>query len=300
MSTLSDASWNSLLDSIEENACTPFLGAGASLPLPLGKKVASRVAEKFGLLHGAEESLPRVAQFASLLHDPFSVRRFVRDLCSAQPDFSNSKQLHRVLAMLPLSYYVTTNYDDFMSVALLAAGRPPLTEVCQWHTARWDETAPRKKSRARDATVANPMVFHLHGSFADYLSMVLTDDDYLDFLVATSKYSWIIPPQVDASFSQKTIFLGYSLEDITFKIALRKLGSAVRKMDLHHLTVQVDPTQEPATAADQQRRQIRQKAVQSLLGAHAQIYWGTCEQFASELHDRWLQRHPSGFSRHVA
>lgn len=294
MNDLSEADWNDLLDSIEEGLCTPFLGAGASTPwLPLGDEMAKLVCERFGVLFDQHKGLPRVAQNASHVDMEMQVRRFVAATCKLRnpPDFSNPMQLHRVLAMLPLRYYVTTNYDDYMSMALSAARRSPITEICQWHRATWDEKVNRrsKSTQAHEASIANPVVFHLHGSFADRESMVLTEDDYLDFLTATTTHTWMLPPTIRKAFSQKILFLGYALEDMTFKVAIRKLSSQVRRMDLGHLTVQL-VRDESDTAVGQQRRKVQLDTVRALLGRQAQIYWGTCDEFARELYAKWTAR----------
>jgi hypothetical protein len=297
MNDLTDDDWGSLLDSIEDGQCTPFLGAGASTPwLPLGDALAKSMSERFGVLYDTEEGLPRVAQIASHLVETLQVRRFVEHQCRGrQPDFSDPQQLHGVLAMLPLRYYVTTNYDDFMSKALLVADRPPITEVCQWHEATWNQEPPAvddQDSRAREASEKNPLVFHLHGSFADRKSMVLTEDDYLDFLTTTTTHAWLLPKTVKKAFSQKLMFLGYALEDVTFKVALRKLGSQMRHIDLGHLTVQLERASQSNTEIGRQRRKVQLAMIKRLLGEHAKIYWGTCEEFGHELYARWTARHP--------
>ena len=44
--------------------------------------------------------------------------------------------------------------------------------------------------------VANPWVFHLHGSDEDPASLVLTEDDYVDFLVSTQRDPEVLPHYV--------------------------------------------------------------------------------------------------------
>jgi len=284
--------WEDLLGSIARQRCTVFLGAGASRPLPLGGELAEAIAARYRLLNVQGADLPRVAHYASLLPhvSDEGLRTFIEEKCRAagEPDFANPDQLHMVLARLPFEYYATTNYDSFMTRALTIAGRPPAVEICQWHNARWDEATVSKE--VAEPTVARPLVFHLHGAFQDWESMVLTEDDYLQFLTVTAANKSIIPSVVEKAFTRRLLFLGYGLEDMTFKVALRKLSVTMRRLQMTHLTVQLKPALYSSDKAGRQRRRIQEEYVKKILGSRAQIYWGSCEDFAGELRRRWAQR----------
>lgn len=303
---MSDDDWENLLAEIQEGQCTPFLGSGASAPLlPTGPELAERLARRYGLEVEADAHLPRVSQNISLLGKDPSMRRFIRDLCAerGQPDFDAPTQLHRVLAKLPLSIYITTNYDNFMALALKLSGKTPIVDLCAWFSVGWDEpdSALKAVGRAVEVSETTPLVYHLHGAFSNLESIVLTEDDYLDFLTATSVRKSLVPTNVESSFSEKTLlFLGYNLEDMTFKVLLRRISATIRRSQRAHLTVQLRHDSVPVTAADKQRVEIREAYVHKLLGNNARVYWGSCEKFASELAEKWNRfstKHPPRLAR---
>jgi SIR2-like domain len=297
--------WTQLIKAIREGRCTPFLGAGASHPLPRAAELARELASQFHLLVGADGALPlpQVAQYVSLLDgvDEEDVRRFIKEYCAQRgtPDFDSPRQIHRVLAGLPLPIYVTTNYDNFMALALEHAGKDSVVERCQWyrrgedtssntHDTVVDSRAQQSNLRAANATSRHPLVFHLHGTFDDYSSMVLTEDDYLDFLSRTSVLKWLVPPNIEMAFADtRLLFLGYSLDDMTFKVLLRRISATVRRLERVHLTVQIPLVNTDNDEADRQRIAIRVAYVKQLLGSKAKVYWGSCEDFAVELGRRW-------------
>lgn len=191
--SLDEGSWELLLKRIRDKRCTPFLGAGMS-PHPSAVDIAHEwaLAEGYPLADGTD--LARVAQFIGVKEDAMAPkeRLLTRFRSTPSPDFSDPLEPHRVLADLELPMYITTNYDRFMIEALEAPGRSPARVVC-----RWNESMERKKP-PKPPDSANPWVFHLHGSDDDPQSLVLTEDDYLDFLVRSQQDEKMLPPKVRA------------------------------------------------------------------------------------------------------
>src|SRR6266511_5906779 len=129
--------WNLLLSRIESGNCTPFLGAGAAAgTLPLGGDIARRWADESGYPLSDIADLARVAQFIAVHDDPMAPKeRLCAELKKhALPDFANEDEPHAALADLPLSVFVTTNYDDFMLEALRSKGKDPKREICRWRS----------------------------------------------------------------------------------------------------------------------------------------------------------------------
>ena len=69
----------------------------------------------------------------------------------------------------------------------------------------------------------NPVVLHLFGTDQDPASMVLTEDNHLDYLARISHDQEIfLPASVNALLAKNTLlFLGYRLEDLDLKVILR-------------------------------------------------------------------------------
>ena len=279
---MNDEQWERLLARIASGYCTPFLGAGACVgTLPLGSEVAQRWAKSANYPLEDEYDLGRVAQFVGVdADDPMWPKE---KLCSelsglGPPDYSHPDEPHAVLAELPLRVYVTTNYDDFMVQALRRAGKEPRQEVCRWNSAVRDEPSVFDHDGGFVPSPEQPLVFHLHGRLDVPESIVLTEDDYLDFLVSVSRDQQLLPPQIQRSLSNTSLlFMGYRLADWDFRVLHRGLVMT-SEQSLRRLSVAVQlPPSESARSY-----------LSSYFGAMSVlVYWGTARDFAAELHERW-------------
>jgi hypothetical protein len=288
-----DGDWEGLLLSIRHRRCTPFLGAGACAgTLPLGQEIAARWAHEYDYPFEDRTNLVRVAQYVADHRGPRVPKFKIIDMLSecGMPDFRDSYQIHRVVADLPLPVYITTNYDDFMREAFKYSVpvRPVRRETCNWHMAHRRFATPA--TDALNATTDNPVIFHLHGTLDDVESMVLTEDDYLDFLMSISEIQDLIPPRIERAFVDSTLlFLGYSLEDMNFKVLFRKLVSYIqRNSSASHVAVQLAPRQDETTQEQVARARRQQRYLERHLDLQkVKVYWGTCMEFAAELRRRW-------------
>ena len=80
------------------------------------------------------------------------------------------------------------NYDDFIFNALESRNKHPKREYCRWS----DEVNNYLENVEKITTVFDssytiypdyPLVYHLHGHMNTPQSMVLTENDYLDFML---------------------------------------------------------------------------------------------------------------------
>jgi hypothetical protein len=287
-----DRDWEALLYAIKNKSCTPFLGAGACHGvLPTGKEIAREWADEYDYPFSDRDNLVRVAQFVALEAGPMTPKFKMLDRLRGKgpPNFADLSEPHRAVADLNLPVYITTNYDDFMVRALQRDSPPraPQREVCNWNSAR--RRRPREVVAALEPTVEKPLVFHLHGTLDDLQSMVLTEDDYLDFLMYTSEDDQFIPPRIQEAFSSSLLFIGYSLEDMNFKVLFRKLATYMQRSEgARHVSVQLAPlpgesTEEQIARASRQKKYLeRHFDLQKV-----KVFWGTASDFARDLHDRW-------------
>jgi SIR2-like protein len=298
--TWTDREWNQLITKVELQRCTPFLGAGASYPtLRLGSEIARDWAHRgpYDYPFADDSNLARVAQYIAVEEEDIDVPK---DLILKEfrgkgpPTFSRSDEIHRVVADLELPVYITTNYDDFMTKALnrINPKRVPQQVFCNWHLVRSGKIPKIKLSSA--VTPATPLVFHLHGHLGDIDSLVLTEDDYLDFLISLSEApTKLLPPVVEGAFSTSSfLFLGYSLEDLDFKVIFRKLATYPGK-GRKHFSVQLQPKAagEPPSAEEIERAKKQLRYLSNHLGRiDVKVFWGTCQDFAAELHKYWSKR----------
>ncbi len=284
---MTDSDWELLLRRIETGRCTPFLGAGvASGALPLGGDIASRWAADHDYPLGDAIDLARVAQYVGVTADDLMLPKELMsaELAGCEPPAFAGTEPHHVLAQLPLPVYITTNYDDFMVRALVEAHKAPQRDFCRWN--RSPTILHHGGNGGADfvPTPATPLVFHLHGHAEVHESMVLTEDDYLDFLVAISRDADLLPHQVQRALAGTSLlFIGYSLSDWDFRVIHRGLVAA-GEPSLRRLSVTVQLPRDPDA------KRYLDKYFGSM---RLRAYWGTAAEFAAELAERWQRRTPA-------
>ncbi|MGO9971931.1 MAG: SIR2 family NAD-dependent protein deacylase [Solirubrobacteraceae bacterium] len=234
-----------------------------------------------------------VAQFMATTIDGAAPKAAVQERFRrvADPNFRDPLQPHVVLASLPIPVYLTTNYDDYMEKALVAVNRTARVEVC-----RWNSGLRRRRSQLAESEpeLGRPVVFHLHGHIDDPDSLVLTEDDYLDFMVNARRYEsasdmtlQVLPPMVDELISTTSLlFLGYGLRDWNLRVLLRALvESADRSSQKISVSVQLEPDDSLIESVG------KDTAIKYLeeyfAGLKIRVYWGAADDFLVELQQRW-------------
>src|SRR5262249_50037914 len=116
-------------------------------------------------------------------------------------------------------------------------------------------------------------------------SMVLTEDDYLDFLVAISRDAQLLPHRIQRAVAETSLlFVGYGLADWNFRVIHRGLvmnsEASLRRLSV---TVQVDPVE----AA---RVRFAREYLENYFDAmKVRVFWGTAADFVAELGRRWQE-----------
>ena len=310
--------WSTLLENIADKDCTPFLGPGVAADLlPTPAELAQTLASKFNYPFPDRQNLPRVAQFIgtldnrrlrkqvlSVLTDTFNKRLGLsangagggRGISHAveKADWSKLSQevfeseIHHQLADLELPLYLTTNFDNFMTAALESKAGKARRQSVEWRKVqheRYDlESEPSKD---------DPVVLHLFGTDDDLLSMVLTEDDHLDYLARISHdHEYFLPLSVNERLASTTLlFLGYRLEDLDLKVIMRGLLAHLdlEKWGMLHVAVQLESTREDE-ATDKEVIDYFQKYFSK---SKIDIYWGSTQQFVTDLSAR-RQEHRHG------
>lgn len=284
--SLTDRDWKLLLRRIRAGKCTPFLGAGASYgALPLGSEIATKWSEQFNYPLEDKQDLARVSQYLAIEFDPMFPKDELLDswFRGIKPPEFNKDEPHAALAELPLPIYLTTNYDNFMTEALKAGGRKPRHGLCRWNKLLKEEHDDIFEDYEPD--VENPAVFHFHGHKEVPESLVLTEDDYLDFLVNVSNDRTVLPLRIQRALAGTSLlFIGYRLADLSFRVLFRGLVTATESsLRRISVTVQLPPAEKGNT-----RSEMQQKYLTKYFGSKdIRVYWGSARQFASELRQRW-------------
>jgi hypothetical protein len=274
---LSEGDWDTLISRIRKGDCTPFLGAGmSSEQIPLSDKIAEKLTRDplYDYPLADKDDLAKVTQYIALIADPARPKELVAEIIDAagRPDFQKLDEPHMVLARLPLPLYITTNYDDFMFEALKTSGKAPQIFVNHWNT------NATESPESIEATVSEPAVYYFHGRKDDLDSMVLTEDDYLDFLVQVSEYrDFLVPPRIQEAFKNTSLlFIGYSLKDTNFRVIFRGLVGRTKARKFS-VTVQLDPGQ--PGAAEYLTKYFDRSGLR--------VYWGSAREFVTKLKTRW-------------
>jgi hypothetical protein len=290
---MTDDDWKLLLSRIERGKCTPFVGAGASATaLPLGSAVARQWAKERGYPLWDPDDLSKVAQFLAVVsEDAMSPKEEIQELfarVAITPDFASQDEPYAILADLPLPIYLTTNYDDFLVQALRVRGKDPVQDFCRWtdRPSLRARPSPFERPEGFIPTPEQPLVYHLHGLIDLPESLVLTEDDYVDFLVNISNVD-VVPPRVrEALADSMLIFLGYRLADWNFRVIYRALVERIDPSGRRlNMTVQLQPEKVPGSpdaARDYLERYYRAMKVR--------VFWGDVRDFTATLRRRRFER----------
>jgi hypothetical protein len=192
----------------------------------------------------------------------------------------------RILAELPLPIYITTNYATFMEEALKGAGKKPRTEICYWNEdIEGDIDSVFDEDPDYQPSEEEPLVFHVHGLDAFPASLVLTEDDYLDFLVSISADPDLVPKRISQALVDSSLLLiGYQLHDWDFRTIFRGLITSKRaSRRMLSVSLQIDP-EGTEGGNPKEIKNYFQKYFQNL---NFEIYWGDPQSFMQDLWEQW-------------
>jgi hypothetical protein len=287
--------WKNLLESLEQKKCTPFIGAGCSAEwLPLGSDIARQWAIDYGYPLKDSDDLARVAQFLAIANRNELAPKYIisRELKEkkppnfALPEYINTP--YALLADLNLPIYITTNYDYFMEAALKERGKAPVSEFCRWNNFAIAAGIPSvfDKPDAYKPTEARPLVYHLHGDLDTPQSMVLTESDYIDFIVNLNSRGEVLPKLISQALaSTSLLFIGYSLLDMNFRIIFRGIMNFLgSQFLLPNVAVMRTPSGVPDDKQELAQEYLKEYTKNMF---KVDIYWGDASVFSEDLRKRW-------------
>lgn len=199
--------------------------------------------------------------------------------------------VHRLLAKLPLSVFVSANRDNLLRDALIAEGKKPEVRLCPWIM---QDDAPvqigPRLAKNYVPTVKEPLILHVFGNMEYPESLVLTEDDYFDFLIAVTRNESLknvsVPNVVSSALaSSGLLILGFQPDDWDFRVLFRGIlkqpGRPLGKM-CARVAVQVSPTEGQMIDPDRASQYL-----QSYFEKQGEIntFWGTPDEFMRRLAD---------------
>jgi hypothetical protein len=292
---MEEEDWKTLLSRIKSGKCTPFLGAAVNDKiLPLGSEIANDWASRFDYPLDSGRDLAKVAQFLATKTDAVRPKEMILEWLekSQNPlDFNDPDEPLNVLAKLDLPVYLTTNYDDLLSQAIefhgRSTGRKAEVEICRWNKSLATQPSLFRRGSRFNPNRQTPVIYHLHGHKRLLESLVLTEDDYLDFLVNMSKDINFLPPRMQEAITGSSVmFVGYSLTDIDFRVLFRGLLGNLEAA-LGKMSVAVQLPFDDANPNKQRAEDYVTQYFGKMRGTELRVYWGTARSFAKELWTRW-------------
>jgi SIR2-like domain len=288
-SKIDDIQWEMIVDRFHDRRCVPFLGAGANIGrkdplyegLPLGGEVANLFATKLKYPKRQAAELARIALEYQIRTDRSYLLDFLRD---ALPDDKRSPSpLLDTLARLPLELVITTNYDRLLERAFRNADHK--FETLVQPADGFDDVPNTKALFDRLEHFPETIVYKLHGSFENGAggspSVIITEDDYIDFLAVHEKESERIgvPRFIRSKLVPNTLlFLGYGLQDWDFRTLYRGIVSRLNKHDKRRsFAIQRKPV----------RYWVRYWENQGITIVDLDVY-----EFAEQLATRYFERYP--------
>ena len=318
-SSLGEGFWQALFTKIAAKRCIPFIGPGVTNHLlPSKQELARQLAASYKYPFPDIESLPRVTQFIGSIDymEPRDqvVSRLVAQFRKRMGDAAGPKrmdqtlseaisaakwgtlsrtlfedEIHRQLAGLDLPLYLTTNFDNFMTEALQARLDENQKGKVRREVVPWREKSLDQRNLEPAPTPEAPAVLHLFGTDADLESIVLSEDDHLDYLARISRDNeHFLPENVNSLLARSTLlFLGYGLEDLDFKIITRGLLANIdmKRWGALKVAVQLESSQPDAAKEKEVVEYFKRYFSESKI----EIYWGTTLQFMTDLSSRWKE-----------
>ena len=192
---MSDAALDYLAREVKRGQCILFLGSGVHAPSPPGGPnyfdterplMASELSQELADLENfkarfpkeSEYHLPRVAQHYEVKRGRWNLIDNVKMAVLEQK--KPSKILHE-LAGLDFPLVMTTNYDGLFEMALQAKGKEPILSIYD----------PSGKDETLDSLTKpdprRPFISKIHGDIRQPESIVITDEDYIQFVLRMSQ-----------------------------------------------------------------------------------------------------------------
>ncbi len=227
MAVIPNAVRGPLVRAFREEKCIPFVGAGACTShngtpgLPTGGELSEALAKELLDLKIRIDDIGNIRNLLEVsTHYQHSRSRndLIGSLKNRLPhEAMKPLPVHVALSKLPLKLVITTNYDTLMERAMKAVDRD-YRQVIQPIAGFPDDVL-----QAQLIDESRPIVYKVHGSFGDEKdNFVITEDDYLSFLVQMTKPQLGIPTAISGRLATHVLlFLGYGLADWDFRVLFK-------------------------------------------------------------------------------
>jgi len=248
------------------------------------------------LLLFAEMSDPdAAAELRPHVDEPsYTFTRLAAELDYPQAPEGKSNPLN-LLARIQLPVYVTTSFYGFMERALEQEGRTPITHVCFWNNKdqALAEASPYYPKSDFKPDPMTPVVYHLFGYEEEASSLLISEDDHLEFLKniardRTNTSQPIIPTYLRGHLANSSlIMLGYRLPEWDFRVLFRGvIPLYIEQPRYKSLAIQLEPSQQNGIADVGKAEKYLTTYFDK---ANFGVVWQDVFNFVGELWNRWDQ-----------
>jgi SIR2-like domain len=221
---------------VEREECILFLGAGVHCPPPeesgyvypeeerppLGSALSNLLATSCDLAgRYPNESTTQLARVSLFFETAKSRKDLVDEIKAAVQVGKRPSPAVRGLAELPFPLVITTNFDQLFERALSDAGKDAELSIYSP-----DSGVETRDYPGATPSVTRPFVLKLHGDVGHAESLVVTDEDYIQFVLRMGDKEPYHPiPMTFRFFFMKwtTLFVGYSLVDYNLRLLFKTL-----------------------------------------------------------------------------
>jgi len=132
-----------------------------------------------------------------------------------------------LLASLDLPIFITTSYSNFLEAKLEKLGKSARTQLCFWDGNKAGINPDHLPDPKFNPTTQNPAVYHLFGMEQYKDTLVLSEDDYMNFLITAAEgfnSQELYPTPLRLALpTARLILIGYNLPDWDFRALFRFL-----------------------------------------------------------------------------
>lgn len=220
--------WSCLISAIREDQCILLLGPDAALLEKGGKTLSLNDLLTHELLQEIDENtkkpidcsyLPEVLENYALNNRMGQIDLFVKIKQLYEQYESLPSNFHRDLAALPFYFTITTSHDHLFRDALKGHTKLPSTS--------WYDFRMKKYYNGSDMefSTKKPFLFYMFGALEGPNSLVLTQNDLLDFLVGINRERIFSPALIEQlkDTNKSFLFIGFGFRHWYLRILLHML-----------------------------------------------------------------------------
>ena len=246
-----DENWDTLIYTIHHQNCILMLGPDAAVEKPdgtprlsseiLANKLAAGLGPAIESWNIDPSNLVQVSQYYCMKTGRFDLEAKVEAFYKQRITQGLTSDLHSDLARLPFYLTITSSPDNMFCQALEERNKEPVVESYDFRG--------KTKDIVQMGTIENPLVFYLYGSIKEPQSLVLSENDLLDFVVAVVSKNPPLPNNILSELQHRhksLLFLGFGFRNWYLRILLHVLQvqhKDSRSFALEQFTPNVDEFQ---------------------------------------------------------